>query len=245
MLNVLNVLVVSWFLRKSNHLSDRCGVVDGVNCANNTSDDRLMGREAGATTNVLKDDNLFKSGTVCHLSEDSDNAALIRRIDHRSPPKILVLSNCISSKRAGAVSGGVDALSTIMKPLRASLLAASLQHAIGIGNNVNNWNGELSCSSLRKRLFGRKILVVDDNNVNLRVAAGALKKYGADVVCADSGKSAISLLKPPHHFDACFMDIQMPGMDGYVFWNCDYNVSFFSFKKPSGLTMWSSFSAAI
>ena len=49
-----------------------------------------------------------------------------------------------------------------------------------------------------------------------RVAAGALKKYGADVVCSDSGKSAIPMLKPPHDIDACFMDIQMPEMDGYV-----------------------------
>ncbi|KAJ1382071.1 Signal transduction response regulator, receiver domain [Sesbania bispinosa] len=45
--------------------------------------------------------------------------------------------------------------------------------------------------------------------------AGALKKYGADVVCVSSGKDAISLLKPPHEFDACFMDIQMPEMDGF------------------------------
>ena len=49
-----------------------------------------------------------------------------------------------------------------------------------------------------------------------RVAAGGLKKYGADVVYSDSGKSAIPMLKPPHDIDACFMDIQMPEMDGYV-----------------------------
>ena len=49
--------------------------------------------------------------------------------------------------------------------------------------------------------IGGKILVVDDNNANLRVATGALEKYGANVVCTDSGKSAIPLLKPSDNFD--------------------------------------------
>ncbi|CAI9779394.1 unnamed protein product [Fraxinus pennsylvanica] len=98
---------------------------------------------------------------------------------------------------------------------KGNMLAASLQHAMGVGNRGNYRNGELHTLSLSNLLRGRKILVVDDNQVNLRVAAGALKKYGADVVNAERGKEAISLLTPPHHFDACFMDIQMPEMDGF------------------------------
>ena len=99
-----------------------------------------------------------------------------------------------------------------MKPLRASMLVASLQRAMGVGNKGNARNGEQVCNLL----LARKILIVDDNFVNLKVAAGALKKYGADVICAESGEKAIKLLTPPHEFDACFMDIQMPEMDGYV-----------------------------
>lgn len=96
------------------------------------------------------------------------------------------------------------------------MLAASLQRAMGVGTKGSSLNGELSGPFLGNLLLGRKILVVDDNKVNLVVAAAALKKYGADVVCVDSGKKAISLLKPPHKFDACFMDIQMPEVDGYA-----------------------------
>ncbi|GMP94678.1 hypothetical protein CsSME_00044046 [Camellia sinensis var. sinensis] len=73
-------------------------------------------------------------------------------------------------------------------------------------------NGSVFLKSL---LCGKKILVVDDNRVNRRVAAGALKKFGADVECAESGKAALALLELPHNFDACFMDIQMPEMDGF------------------------------
>ncbi|KAE9601127.1 putative histidine kinase response regulator and transcription factor RR-A-type family [Lupinus albus] len=76
-------------------------------------------------------------------------------------------------------------------------------------------NGDLPSLSLRHLFRGRRILIVDDNSVNRMVAAATLKKYGAEVVCVSSGKEAISSLKPPHQFDACFMDIQMPEMDGF------------------------------
>ncbi|KAI8022996.1 Histidine kinase 3 [Camellia lanceoleosa] len=139
----------------------------------------------------------------------------LRKLDRGVPPKLFILSNSISSTKSSLATSGVCSPNFIMKPLRASMLAASLQRAMGVGNKGNCRNGEVPSVSLRNLLLGRKILVVDDNNVNLRVAAGALKKYGAEVVCADSGKKAISLLKPPHKFDACFMDIQMPEMDGF------------------------------
>ncbi|XP_057503126.1 histidine kinase 3-like isoform X2 [Actinidia eriantha] len=139
----------------------------------------------------------------------------LRNLDRGLPQKLFLLTNSISSTRSSFATSGVYTPTIIMKPLRASMLAASLQRAMGVGNQWNGHNGELPGPSVQKPLLGRNILVVDDNNVNLLVAAASLKKYGADVVCADSGKKAISLLKPPHKFDACFMDIQMPEMDGF------------------------------
>ncbi|KAJ8759088.1 hypothetical protein K2173_003326 [Erythroxylum novogranatense] len=132
----------------------------------------------------------------------------------KSVPKLFLLANSISSPDEPATSG-VYTPSILKKPLRASMLAASLQRAMGIRSKKNPRNGELPGSSLCNLLRGRKILIVDDNNVNLKVAASALKKYGAEVVCAEKGEKAIQLLKPPHQFDACFMDIQMPEMDGF------------------------------
>ncbi|KAF2292930.1 hypothetical protein GH714_029917 [Hevea brasiliensis] len=127
---------------------------------------------------------------------DSSKSALfvnnIRKIDHSVSLKLFLLANSISSFRTNDATSGVYTPSVIMKPLRASMLAASLQRAMGVGNKGNARNGELS-----NLLLGRKILVVDDNGVNLKVAAGALKKYGADVVCADSGEKAIKLLTTP------------------------------------------------
>ncbi|CAI8587124.1 unnamed protein product [Vicia faba] len=70
-------------------------------------------------------------------------------------------------------------------------------------------------SKLGNLLMHKRILVVDDNAVNRKVAEGGLRKYGAVVTCVEGGKVALKMLKPPHSFDACFMDLQMPEMDGF------------------------------
>ncbi|KAK9120113.1 hypothetical protein Scep_018206 [Stephania cephalantha] len=130
-------------------------------------------------------------------------------------PKLFLLVNSVVSTKINASKYAASAPTVIMKPLRASMLAASLQRAMGIAHKGFYGNGRHSLQSLENLLHGKQILVVDDNKVNLKVAAGALKKYGAKVECVESGEKAISMLKPPHHFDACFMDIQMPEMDGF------------------------------
>ncbi|XP_077216080.1 histidine kinase 3-like isoform X2 [Tasmannia lanceolata] len=128
-------------------------------------------------------------------------------------PKMFLLATSISSTELDTFKsvGFVD--NVIMKPLRLSMMAACLQRALGIENKKPQDRGHLS--TLKGLLSGKQILVVDDNVVNRRVAAGALKKYGAVVTCTDSGKAALRMLQPPHKFDACFMDVQMPEMDGF------------------------------
>jgi PAS domain S-box-containing protein len=58
------------------------------------------------------------------------------------------------------------------------------------------------------------MLVVDDNEVNQLIARKILENCGATVMLCASGADAISLAKSIT-FDLIFMDIQMPGMDGY------------------------------
>ena len=58
-----------------------------------------------------------------------------------------------------------------------------------------------------------KILLVDDNEVNLQVADGLLKKFDITCTKAKSGYEALQVLEK-ESFDIIFMDHQMPGMDG-------------------------------
>ncbi|KAK4743625.1 hypothetical protein SAY87_009937 [Trapa incisa] len=101
----------------------------------------------------------------------------------------------------------------LVMPLRPSVFVAFFQEALG--NGKKKLGSRKNTSSLGSLLKEKRILVVDDNIVNRRVAEGALKKYGAVITCVDSGTAAIEMLRPPHNFDVCFMDLQMPGMDGF------------------------------
>ncbi|MFZ4058452.1 MAG: PAS domain S-box protein, partial [Ferruginibacter sp.] len=62
-------------------------------------------------------------------------------------------------------------------------------------------------------LKGKRILVVDDNDLNRLVACTILKHYAIETFEATNGKDAIELLKM-ETIDLVLMDIQMPVMDG-------------------------------
>ncbi|XP_062207924.1 probable histidine kinase 3 [Phragmites australis] len=152
------------------------------------------------------------------LKESHSMPLLVRKLrnkDQTDSPKLFLLENPTSSVKSSSHISREYNLNVIMKPLRASMLQVSLRRALGEVDKVHCRNGVVGNPTLGSLLHKKQIIVVDDNIVNLKVAAGALKKYGAEVTCADSGKKAITLLKAPHSFDACFMDIQMPEMDGF------------------------------
>ena len=58
------------------------------------------------------------------------------------------------------------------------------------------------------------VLVVDDNDINLKLAEIILQKNGAKVTTAENGQYGVEQTNN-HHFDLIFMDLQMPDMDGY------------------------------
>jgi CheY-like chemotaxis protein/anti-sigma regulatory factor (Ser/Thr protein kinase) len=58
-----------------------------------------------------------------------------------------------------------------------------------------------------------KVLVVDDNDINRKVALAFLKKHGIDADSAPSGKDAIDMVRK-NAYDLVFMDHMMPEMDG-------------------------------
>jgi signal transduction histidine kinase/CheY-like chemotaxis protein len=59
------------------------------------------------------------------------------------------------------------------------------------------------------------LLVAEDNAVNQRVAVAMLTKMGHTVEVADDGRAAVEAVQKTA-FDAVFMDIQMPHLDGYA-----------------------------
>ena len=64
---------------------------------------------------------------------------------------------------------------------------------------------------------GFKVLVVEDNELNLEISRDALENAGVVVESAEDGSIAVERLKEkgPDYYDCILMDIQMPVMDGF------------------------------
>jgi len=78
----------------------------------------------------------------------------------------------------------------------------------------------LEHAELSERDFeGLKVLLVDDNKVNLFVAQTMLEKGGVIVETAANGFKAVELVSS-ENFDVVLMDVRMPEMDGYEATKC-------------------------
>jgi hypothetical protein len=62
----------------------------------------------------------------------------------------------------------------------------------------------------------KKVLLVEDNEINQKLTTRMLEKRGHQVAMVDNGQKAVDLIKnsPLHQFDVILMDIQMPHMNG-------------------------------
>ena len=122
-----------------------------------------------------------------------------------------VLSSAYSSEKAKAA--GIDAF--IAKPLFRSRLTATLRQFTSgrKEKTARNYLEELSESDYT----GKRILLVEDNELNREIAGEILQMTGTKVETAENGKIAVEKVEasPEGLYDLVFMDIQMPVMNGY------------------------------
>ena len=60
----------------------------------------------------------------------------------------------------------------------------------------------------------KKILIVDDNKLNIKVACRALKNFNFDIDECYDGLQCLNKIKNGNNYDLIFMDIMMPKMNG-------------------------------
>ncbi|MDR0709844.1 MAG: response regulator, partial [Spirochaetaceae bacterium] len=122
--------------------------------------------------------------------------------------------------------GGGDVNVTLLKEVQEkfdSFIPNSLNRPVLINTLANVLNGEKNYQKRRAEnnkgtvvsfaVKDAKMLIVDDNPVNLAVAEGLLNRYGIATDSAGSGEDAVSLVQR-NEYDIVFMDHMMPGMDG-------------------------------
>jgi len=72
----------------------------------------------------------------------------------------------------------------------------------------------VSCHSNLPSLKGKKILIVDDNDINQKTIIQFLKKEDIDCSIAFDGVKAIELLEQNNIYQLILLDMEMPRMDG-------------------------------
>lgn len=82
-------------------------------------------------------------------------------------------------------------------------------------------NKQSSCPKAEKKHLdysGKKVLLVEDNELNREIATEILKSLGLKVDCVADGMEAVEIMSSEagNQYDMIFMDIQMPKMDGYT-----------------------------
>jgi two-component system sensor histidine kinase/response regulator len=124
-----------------------------------------------------------------------------------------VLLSLFGSDHAAVAARGQQPDAIGLKPIRAIKLAMLLDKVLSgeAARPVNAPQALRASATLR----GCRVLLVEDNAVNQRVAQRLLQKLAADVTIANNGAEALERIAESE-FDAVLMDCQMPVMDGFT-----------------------------
>lgn len=144
-----------------------------------------------------------------------DGIETARAIRHEvgSDVPILILSAYDwSMVEAEARQAGVDGF--ISKPLFKSRLVCAFKKLLKEDEEDYRQTDESysECS-----FEGRRILLVEDNEINREIAEEIIGDTGVKVECAANGAEALEMFEshPENYYDLIFMDIQMPVMNGH------------------------------
>lgn len=147
---------------------------------------------------------------------DMDGIETARQIRKRIGKEITIIvltSYEFSEIEEEAKAAGIDAF--IAKPLFRSRLTATLRQFTSgrKEKTARNYLEKLSEADYT----GKRILLVEDNELNREIAVEILQMTGAEVETAENGKIAVKKVEasPKDLYDLVFMDIQMPVMNGY------------------------------
>ena len=176
------------------------------------SDWCASGKEAVIRTEeAYQEGDLFKVYIIDWLMPDMNGIETARRIRHivgDAAPIIILTAYDWTDIEFEAREAGVTGF--ISKPLFASDLRVALMKCIGKEEKVEE-------QKVSYDFTGKKILLVEDNEMNREIATELLEEDGFVVDTAEDGTIAVQKMEnaKPGDYDLILMDVQMPIMNGY------------------------------
>jgi signal transduction histidine kinase/CheY-like chemotaxis protein/HPt (histidine-containing phosphotransfer) domain-containing protein len=130
------------------------------------------------------------------------------------PIMLLVSSAADDALESQAERDGIKVLLTLPAlpgPMGEAMVRAAQGPALDTQSTGRIWFGS---PAILRELSGARVLLVDDNAINLELGTDLLAIAGIEVVAVPGGREAIARMDEAR-FDAILMDLEMPGMDGW------------------------------
>jgi signal transduction histidine kinase/DNA-binding response OmpR family regulator/HPt (histidine-containing phosphotransfer) domain-containing protein len=146
-----------------------------------------------------------------------DGLQLVRELKAKQgqeiPAILMVTAYGLDSVKDAAKNKEVDGV--MLKPINQSALHDTLIEILHLkqGKEAIKPKFDLDTKILKEHLLGKKVLLVEDKEINRELATELLNEVGIDVESAENGKVALEMVEN-NAYDLVLMDIQMPEMDG-------------------------------
>ena len=169
------------------------------------------GKEAVFRAYMAIDENdPFRVYIIDWLMPDMNGVEVVRRIRKKigdDVPIIILTAYDWADIEAEARDAGATAFCS--KPLFLSELYNALQTVESVPEEFEEPSGE--------EFQGKRVLLVDDVELNREIAVAILEETGIKVETAENGQIAVDMIvgAKPGYYDLVLMDVMMPVMDGY------------------------------
>ena len=172
------------------------------------------GKEAVIRANeAFEENDAFKVYIIDWLMPDMNGIETVRRIRAvvgDETPIIILTAYDWADIEQEAKEAGVTAF--VEKPIFMSELRRVLTKPMEIKEEISQQ------TERENRYSGKKLLLVEDNELNREIATALLEEIGIIVDSVEDGTDAVERMNEVEddRYDLIFMDIQMPKMDGYM-----------------------------
>lgn len=130
-------------------------------------------------------------------------------------PTVALTANAVGDIKDSYIKIGFD--DYVAKPIERLELRRVLSTFLKVTSKISK---TISTKAINKKrttisdFSGKKVLVVDDNKMNLKIARNFLMPYKFDIYETDSGIKCLEMIQAGEEYDLIFMDDMMPEMTG-------------------------------
>lgn len=188
---------------------------------NNLLSNAIKFTDKGKVTLIIKKKKILNNDQVLLHTEVRDTGIGIPKSKHETIWEAFAQASNTTNRIYGGTGLGLPIVQNIVKAMGSKV---NILSKVGNGSRfyfdlkldiISDVELEKKKEKKEYNFTGKKVLLVDDNLINVMVGKQILEKEKLKVFVANDGQAAVNMVKESS-FDIVLMDIQMPIMDGYT-----------------------------